>query len=419
MMARRKSPAIARISLWSRLRTRVSPRRMIVVGVLAVFGGWLTFALAVSGIARQRAPQQALMFAPWDGVAIAAQADLTILSRKTPNMVAVEDAGRRALANQAVNPRALRLLAMAAELRGESARSEKLIAQAEAMSRRDMLTQFYLIESAIQRDDVAAALNHYDVALRTNRGAGPVLFPRLLVAISSPRIRDGLRPYIKADVPWTREFVDDSIARGTNLSPLVTLIADNGGLGKTPRARQQHASLLDLLFNQQKFDDLQRLYRIGPDVDVARLTSAALAPEDRRQMISAIGWQMAADADSGGTITVDRATKRPVMAVYANAGNRRGVARKLLYLPPGSYRFDARLASITPSQGGGLTWQLRCLDPAASTPAWRAENVVRSISATLVIPAGCKVQLLELVAAGGTGQTGIDASINAIALTAI
>ena len=420
-MPRPKTSRLARVSLLARLRSSLSLSlgRLVAVVLLGLGGAWLAFALAVSGIARQRAPEQALQFVSWDGVAIAAKADREVMSQKKVDPRALERAGKAALANQAPNARALRLLAMAAEMRGDVARGETLVVQAQRVSRRDMFTQIFLIEAAIRQNDVTKVLDHYDIALRTNRAAAPLLFPRLQVAISNADIRRAVLPYLKAEVPWTKEFVEAGVNSGTNLPALVSLIVDSGGLKDVPRERQQQANLLDVLFNQQKYSDMRRLYLSGPGADPARLTSAALAPEDRLQMISAAGWQLLNDADAGGSITLDRATKNPIMALYVNAGTTRAVARKLLYLPSGNYRFKMRIGSITRGEGGGLSWQLRCLDPAAVAPSWQLTDVARTAAVPLTIPQGCRVQLLEVLAAGGRSQTGMDVVVNSIALTRI
>lgn len=414
--ARRKADRSQRVPLIRMLREKYGFGRLIAVAVLALVGGWLAFALAVSGVARVRAPQQALMFVPWDGVAIASNADFTLLTQKKLSPAPLERAGKAALRNQAVSARALRLVAMSAELRGDRPRGEKLTEAAQSMSRRDMVTQFWLIESAIGKNDVEKVIHHYDVALRTNKTAAAMLFPRLQRAIANPDIRGALRPYLQAQVPWTEEFIEATVDGGNNLPALVSLIVENGGLGDSRRERQQQANLLDALFNQKKYADLRRLYSSGPGANPTRLTSAALTAEDQRQMISAAGWQMLNDAEAGGSVTLDRGTRRPVMAVYANAGASRAVARKLLYLAPGTYLLDVRLGPVTRGESGGLSWYLFCVDPPASSPSSQLKNIVRTSTAQMVVPQGCRTQLLEVHAAGGRGQTGLDALVTAISL---
>jgi len=417
---RKPKPGSARSTIVSAvLRLRAAPQlgRILGAAVIGLGGAWLAFALAASGVTRQRAPERALFFVPWDSVALAANADLALLSKKKPRPEMLERAGRAALRNQAVNVRALRLLSIAAELRRDTVRSEQLIKLAQRVSRRDMVTQFWLIDEAIRKNNIPKVLSHYDIALRTNSTASQILFPRLQIAIGNADIRKALIPYLQSEVQWGVEFLDFAKTSGSNLPSLVSLIVENGGLGKSDRERRLQLDLIDALFAQQKYDDVRRLYLSGAGNNSGRLTSAALAPEDRLQLLSAVGWQVLNDADAGGSVAADQSTSRPILALYANAQTTRTVARKLLFLPPGVYDFKAVIAAISRGEGQSLSWQLRCVDPAATGVLWTLKNIVRSTTATVTIASGCTAQLLEISASGGSGQVGLDATIRDVSLT--
>jgi len=84
-------------------------------------------------------------------------------------------------------------------------------------------------------------------------------------------------------------------------------------------------------------------------------------------------------------------------------------------LKPGKYLFSARLSNLDRGDGGFLRWQLRC--PAiGGAPAWTFDSINVSLRAELMVPANCPVQLLDLIASGGKGQTGLEATIASVSL---
>jgi hypothetical protein len=153
-----------------------------------------------------------------------------------------------------------------------------------------------------------------------------------------------------------------------------------------------------------------------PGARPARLTSATFDASDRDARFGPIGWQLIDDSDAGGEFSGSAGERRTSLSLFANSATTRPVASKLLYLKPGNYLFSARLSNLDRGDGGFLRWQLRCpAIPAA--PIWTIDSINTSLRASFSIPANCPVQLLELVASGGRGQTGLDATVASVATT--
>lgn len=383
-----------------------------VIAVLGLIGAWFAFGLAVSGIARSKAPDRALAFVPSEGNALANKADIALLSGKKIPAKVLANTARASLRSAPLNPKAVRLLAISAAMNGDEDRASKLVHKAAALTRRDALTHVFLIEEAARRDDLKTALVHYDLALRTSSIAPQILFPRLLKAIELPEVRTALRPYMRGGEQWTTDFVNFSKDQGKDLTALVDLMLETGGSPDPATARALRANVVSALNDRQQYTQIARLLRPAPG-GTAALTGVGLETLDQTKGLGPAGWQLLNDAEVGASGQVD--AKAATMTIYANPETSRPVARKLLLLSPGRYRFSFRLAPLDRGEGGAIGWHLRCIQPKVST-LWRLDGVMASGSAEWNVGQGCPVQLLEIVATGGRGQTGMEAVLSDVAL---
>ena len=128
-----------------------------------------------------------------------------------------------------------------------------------------------------------------------------------------------------------------------------------------------------------------------------------------------MGWQLLEDPDAGGGFIGNVGDRQTMLSLFANSATTRPVATKLLYLKPGTYLFSARLANLDRGDGGFLRWQLRC--PAiGGAPVWTIDSINVALRAELAVPANCPVQYLDLIASGGKGQTGLEATIASVSV---
>jgi tetratricopeptide (TPR) repeat protein len=384
--------------------------------ILGFAGAWFALELAISGITRIKAPQVALALMPRESMALASQGDqLFFASPKNPPPEASQLA-LRALKEQAINAKALRILGYIADARGESAKAESYVRMAARLSRREPGAQLWLIEASARSGDIAQTIIHYDIALRTKPDTQTILFPRLLAGIEDPKIRTALKPYIRGDNDWAAGFLFFANSNSKNLPALVDLVIETGGIGDAETAQIQELGLLSRLIGDSFFNEARRLYLQLPDAKAARLTNARFETSDRDAQFGRMGWQLIDDPDAGGSFTGKAGEHQTSLAIFANSATTRPVASKLLYLKPGSYLFDARLSNLNRGDGGFLRWQLRCpAIPAA--PVWTIDSINASLRASFSIPANCPVQFLDLIASGGKGQTGLEATVASVAIT--
>ena len=384
--------------------------------LVGLVGAWFAMALAISGVTRIKAPQAALAFNSGDSTALASQADQLFFASPTNPPPEAAKLALKALEEQAINAKALRVLGYAADARGDSAEAERYMRMAVRLSRREPGAQLWLIESSARSGDVNQTLVHYDIALRTRPDTQTVLFPRLLSAIEDQNIRTALKPYIRANNGWAAGFLLFANSNSKNLPTLVDLVIETGGLANSETARRQKLELLSRLVAENFFNEARRLYLQMPGAKPGHLTNASFDTSDQDARFGPMGWQLIGDADAGGGFSSKAGKRQTSLSIFANSATTRPVASKLLYLKPGSYLFSARLSNLDHGDGGFLRWQLRC--PAIPVaPIWTIDSIHASPQASFAIPANCPVQFLDLIASGGKGQAGLKATVASVTIT--
>lgn len=404
----------SRIRDFRRIVKQIGIARLVATSIVALIGGWLALALAVSGVKRTEDPVIALQFVPGESMALATRASELLLANPQKPPKDVQSMALAALRDQAINPRALRVLGYYADTRGDRA-AGSYMRLAERQSRREAPTQLWLIEDAVRKGDLKQALVHYDIALRTKPGTYDILFPILLAALEDPAIRTALAPYLHGDHSWARAFITYANANSENLPVLVDLVLESRRLGGSEIIHNQTLELLQRLAAAKLLADARRLYLGMPGATPARLTDARITATDRSGQFGPIGWQVVAASDSGGGF-VENEDRRIALSLFANAATTTTVASRILYLPPGSYDFAARLAPVDGSNGGFIRWQMRCPALKGDEPIWRLDGTAANPKAVLQIPDGCPAQFLDIVLSGGNGQAGIETMMTDIAV---
>ncbi len=391
--------------------------RVVIVLLLATIGGWLSLALAISGITRTKNPQAALMLVPTESTALSARADQLLIANSTKASPQISKLARRALMQQAMNAKALRLLGYAAEIQGDRQRALSIINMATSLSRREAGAQLWLIEYYAQANDTAKTLKHYDILLSTKPDAQALLYPRLSNAIEDREVRAALLPYVLRDRPWITGFLSYAAGNSKDLTGLVDLIAEAKGYPKNGSERDLALGLIGRLISEKRFTAAQNIYLLVPGARAARLTNPAFDANDRNAQFGAMGWQVSDNPDASGVFVAQKDKKEPALAVFANSATTQKVASRLLYLQPGSYSFTAKISQLATGDGGYIRFQMHCPANEVATPFWVSAADPKRPSSIIEIPADCPVQFLEIIASGGDGQQGLEAAISSIAIT--
>lgn len=391
--------------------------RILIAITIAIGGGWLSVLLAVSGVTRTKNPEIAIKVVPIESNALANRADHIFFKNSTKPSSTVTQLARKALEQQAINPKAVRLLGYAADAKGDKLRALALVKMAERLSRREPGAQLWQIEHYAQANDNKKTLHHYDILLTTKPDTHALLFPRLSNAIEDASVRAALIPYLKQKKQWMNEFLWHSINNDKKLSNVVNLIVESSGLSRDDEnALAQQLTLLGRLVSEKQFDEARRIYTLMPNADVTLLANPAFVDLDREARFGVMGWQIHDDPNAGGVFAGEKDQGPPALTIFTNPSTTRTVASRLMYLRPGSYLFRAKLSRLQRGDGGYIRIQMRCPTNSGEAPVWVYQLDRGRLPAPLEVPTSCPVQFLDIVGSGGVGQIGMEADIHSIAI---
>lgn len=388
----------------SRLAIRTLLRLLTLVA--AGLALWFVVAVSAAGAFRERAPELALRFVPFDARAQAVIAErLLTPGRNRARQRRIQTLAKAALRRDPTVVDGAAALGISSALADDGAGAERAFVYASRLSRRDVPTQLWLIERSVQRNDIPGALRHYDPVLRTSPAMHPILFPVLTSASAQPAIAIELNRMLRGRPNWRPDFISALLMQQSD--PAALYRTTQGLLGTTDdREREQVTTLLTLLARHEAYDLAWRAYvAVRPE---RRAGGPGLWNGDfaRDPGLPPFDWTFPEEASlmpERRSVGEGFALYLPVAAV-ADAE----AARQLIQLAPGRYMVSALIGNVPrdPLLRPRLT--VRCA--AAPSPELVQADfpVVRAaggrFSAAFTVPGGCRYQWLSLWARGSLDQ---------------
>lgn len=367
---------------------------------------------------RNGEPGRAHVLAPYDGRITAALAASRFAA--DPSSGQNGEAARlaeRALRQDATAVRAVVTLGLQAQVRGDLATARRIFAYAQKLSRRDLQTQLWAVEDAVQRGDIDGALRHYDIALRTSKSAPDLLFPVLSAAISDEKVRAGLVALLAERPPWESAFVGFAADKGSDPRAIGAFLIDLRRAG-VPVPAGAMAAAVDKLFTQGAFDAAWRFYSaMRPQADRRRSRDPRFNVE--LSAPSLFDWVLISNEGVSGSIQRGAAGGVFDFAVPPAIGGVLLQQRQLL--PPGRYRLEGRGIGIEQPPRSRPYWTLTCPD---GRELGRIEMPNSSqgdgvFTGYLIVPVECQVQTLSLVARSTDVADGVSGQIEHVQLTPV
>ena len=383
--------------------------RCAVAGGLAVLGGFI-FAHTLGQVMTWNGnPAGAHELAPWDGRNGAALAEV-LATPAVGDYKRAEAVAETALRQDATAVGAAATLGSTAKISGQAAKSDRLFAYAERLSRRNLATQLWEIENAVSRGDIAGALRHYDIAFRTNVKARELLFPVLSNATDDPEIRAALVATLSQRPLWSDSFVSYVAAVGPDpraSALLFTGLRQAGVL--TPRAAQ--SQLVTTLIARNLYSDAWAAYGAG------RPTGSSQHSRDP-DFTAAVGNDSPAPFDWVPVTTpvisasVQRSGTKGLL-VFSTGTSVAGIlAQQLQLLQPGDYHLSGRSIGVDQPEASRPYWTLRCQPDGRDLGRVPLPNSAQGngmFAGNFRVPLACPLQMLALVASseydsGASGQ---------------
>ena len=389
---------------------------------------WLVVPITVAGVFRDKQPTVVLdldrAFGFWPDAR--AQASLARqLAGDGRNAGRLESA--RAMAASALrrDPAvvgAVSVLGITAALRQSLESAERAFSYAARLSRRDVGAQLWLIERAVQRNDVVGALHHYDTLLRVSPTMANQLFPILSGASRDPSIAVALNRLLRNRPNWSNDFLTFMLRDPSD--PRAAFLVSRGLVSPNdPGERERLTMLLRSLTSARAFDLAWQAYVTAWP---ARARGNALlwnGDFSNYPLAAPFDWGF---ADDPALAPERRIREGSDFALYLPAGaeSEADVARQLVRLPPGQYQLTGMaggvgddpstrpliIVSCSGEQGAVLARQDLPASPASG----------RRFAMRLTVPAGCAQQWVAIRVRGSFDQrTGGAAWVDSLAIAGI
>lgn len=379
------------------------------LALLVTFVGYVAVRNTVAAAARSSDPERAHRLAPTDGKATALLAQQRFGEAQTSaDRFRAAHLARQALRQDPTAVAGAATYGLQAQLGGDMAAARAAFAYAQKLSRRDLQTQLWAIEDAVGRGDVAAALRHYDIALRTSRRATDLLYPVLGSAITDPAIRAALVKTLAAGPAWRDGFVGFVSMNGTRPEATAQLFAALRGHGyQVPD--EATAAVTTALVRRDALDAAWRYYTLVRGHSDRRHSRD---PDFKAVLAEATPFDWTAINDDGVSASIQRGETGGVLDFAAPSGVGGVVVRQQQRLLPGGYRLEGRSGGIDQPASARPYWVLQCRGgrelgrvplPASGARDGRFAGMV-------VVPRDCPEQVLSLVVrpsdavSGASGQ---------------
>jgi hypothetical protein len=373
--------------------------RIALIGGGALVLLWLSVAVSVAWSMRTVRPNVALMLWPSDGLAKAELAEGGLIG--STDASSVTSLAEQAFEAEPTEARAARILAL---LSRDEQQQRARFTYSRQLSLRDLSTTIYFIETAVQRGDVRAALDQYDLALRASFQSAPrVLFPALDRALANDYLNPRIATMLAQSKDWPVQFVAFSLQNKTNVPYLARALAlQPSVLGELNV--ETKTQLLSVLADQQAFDEAARIYEAfdGTGSLGAGIRNGTFAQQPQWPPFD---WSIATSSEFGGAIVPDRGN----LQVFSQGTVGGTVARQVVRLAPGRYRLAVK-ATLTPATSAGrLNLSVSCatgqFQPLGSISITGSAKAAGALTQLVEVPGECPWQWVILEVAEPSSET--------------
>jgi tetratricopeptide (TPR) repeat protein len=364
--------------------------------------GWRIVTQTAALSLAQSRPDAALGFVADQSVALIRRAQQE-LAEPDGNLDAAREWAQRALRASPLNARALTLLGLIAERKGDQKNAEALMRIAATRTWRDQTTNEWLLNREAQRGDYTQALPYADAMLRRiSYNFKLELFPVLASFTVDPRAFEALTAFLATAPPWRAWFLSELSARLANQTRLIQLYTALND-SENPITKAELRPYLTRLVKDENFElAYQTWHATLPPPQRADETY----PFNRDFEFPADGlpfnWSLESTPAAGIQIvpSKDGGNKRALLVEFAGSRVRFANVKQLMLLPAGDYSFSGRVKTAELRTARGVWWHIFCANASANTLANTA-----LVSGTMPwtdfmvkfrVPATCGAQWLQL-----------------------
>lgn len=378
--------------------------------LITLIGAYFSVTGSMARVVERVDPSRAFAFAEYNGKIAASYANqqFTIAPSADNTSVPIRLA-TLAMAKDPTAIDAVVVLGQQAMLKNDTERARAYFNYAQVLSRRNLNSHLWAIEEAVTRGDIQEALRHYDMALRTSPRASELLLPNLVASIGEPKIRTGLLKLLSKRPSWEPKFLA-AAAADTRDPDAVMVLFDEGVDNGLPISTDMRNKLVSAAVRNGDYFKAWSYYaksRRGVDRRRSRdpkftFETYARAPFD---------WVPSRDSRFSTAILSEQ--KGGVFDFFVPPGNSGLLLKQLQLLPQGIYRLTGGTKGIEQPQRSLPYWTLRCVHGQelgrVNVPSSHIDN--GRFEGTFIVPKGCPVQTLSLMARSSDQIGGISGQI--------
>lgn len=396
---------------------RLPGRGAIAYGAaMAALLAGVTLFTASSVMAVYSAPR-ALALNPFNASAKAQLAnDLVYATGDARQTKAAAALSREALGGNPTLAGAYRMIALDDARSGKPAKPA--ILAATYLTRRDYIANLWLIEDAVKRGRMDEAMTDVDASLRTSRRSQALLFPILAKAMVEPEMRPHFSRVFRADPDWLASFLGYYVgtARGNAAALAQILLPIRKDLPENYRPLDR--TLIGLMVGQQDFAAARAYERAI--TDPATRAKGAIIHNSRFEAegpYPPLDWHLFREAAYGSDI--EKTEKGNRLLVMSDQEKPNLVARQLVELVPGNYRFAAKGRMLTGNDDAELLWNVGCAEkdgPGALAELRFARRDAAETTDFAVPATPCRNYWVSLSARAGFGSAALQAEFQSVDL---
>lgn len=407
---RRLSEVMARrVSFARRSRTEWGVRIAIVS--LAAVLGYLSLVSCFANLIAGSDPARGHELAPWDGRITAALAERQFVDHPEPGAQSQSaQLARLALRQDPTAVSAVSTLGYQAQLRNDPIQTRRLFGFAQKLSRRHLQTHLWAIEDAVGRGDLAGALQHYDMALRTSRAASDLLFPIMLSALAQSDVRQHLVSTLRLRPVWGPDFISYVSAKPGDPRAIASFFIALRRAGISLPADTTIAGVNGLIAIGA-FDDAWSFYAMTRrDADHSRSRDPYFVTDATTP--SVFDWTPVNDASV--STSIQRGPKGGIFEFGVPPGVGGALLQQMQVLPVGSYRIEGHSIGIEQPDRSLPYWVLTCRDgrEVGRVVVPNSTQTGGRFVGQLNVPANCPEQTLALMARSSDDVSGVSGQID-------
>lgn len=360
-------------------------------------------------------PARAATLAPRNGSVLSRFADQEFATE--PSMDSTSQPAilaRRALLADPTSAKALTVLAFQAQLRGETAKADRIFAYSMRLTRRELRPHIWAIENAVSQGDIAGALESYDLALRTSKDARPVLFPSLAASLSEPRIRAELLRIVATKPDWLESLLIFQTDSGIEPLGWADFLSEGRRVG-LQATEAQYASLATRLLAIGERDRAWALYK---SFRKGALRSQSRDPDFMLQGDARAPFDWRAGEDGALSVSILQRGKNGVVDFAVPPTVSGELVRQVQLLPAGRYRLSGFSTNIDQPASSRPYWLFACEDgrELGRVSLGNSREKPAPFMGEFEVPSGCPVQILSLNARSTDDINGVSGQIESASL---